>query len=346
MIEIKIESKDSNQRVDKFIIRLLPGASKSLIYKQIRKKNITLNGNKINGSEILNSGDLIQLFFSDETFYKFTTDVDLSVYNNAIDMANRAFCDGEVSNVEVIYEDDNIILINKPSGVLTQSASGNEVCLNDWLLGYLMATRVVTKLSLASFKPSVLNRLDRNTSGIVIGSKSLLGANVISQMLKDRILNKYYLTYVAGCFEKELKLEGYHHKDELSNTSTIKASLHPGEDPALYDKISTHFKPIKHFSNIRLGDLTLIEVELITGKSHQIRSHLSSIGYPILGDHKYGDKKINHALFSLRINSQMLHAYKLVMPANMPEGMENLAAKTFTCNPPKEWRIIDGNLEE
>lgn len=346
MIEVIIESKDSRQRVDKYITRLLPGANKSLIYKQIRKKNITLNGSRISGNEILEPGDTIQLFFSDETFYKFTNNVDLSVFNNAIELANRAFCDKEIDDIEIVYEDSNIILLNKPSGVLTQSASGKEVSLNDWLLGYLLATRAVTRLSLATFKPSVLNRLDRNTSGLVIGSKSLLGANTISQMLKERTLHKYYLTFVAGKFSKELNLSGYHHKDEMTNIATIKNELDDDDDPAEYDRISTRFIPLNFINNIRLGNITMLEVELITGKSHQIRAHLGAIGFPILGDHKYGDNKINHALYSINIHNQMLHAYKLVIPDIMPEGMQNLASKTFICNPPAKWSVINGNLEK
>ncbi len=345
MIEVTVDAANSRQRADKFIIRSLPGASKSLIYKQIRKKNITLNGTKMNGSEILETGDKLQFYFSDETYQKFKADVDLSIFDEVIELASRAY-DSDIKGIEVIYEDDNIILMNKPSGVLSQSAAGNEISLNEWLLGYLLDTKAINRLTLTNFKPSVLNRLDRNTSGIVIGSKSLLGANVISSMLKDRSLHKYYLTYVTGNFNEDTTLSGYHHKDQLSNMATIKQELEPNDNPADFDRILTRFTPVRHITNNRLGDITLLEVKLITGKSHQIRAHLASIGNPILGDHKYGDKKVNHSLFSLNIHNQMLHAYKLVMPDKMPDGMENLEGRVYTCNPPKEWSKIDGNLEE
>ena len=344
MIEITIDAANSKQRVDKYINRTLPGASKSLIYKQIRKKNITLNGFKMSGNEILQIGDTIQFFFSDETFKKFSSDIDLSEFNDVIELANKAYL--SIKDIDVIYEDDNIILMNKPVGVLSQSAFSNELSLNEWLLGYLLNNSAIKVQGLASFKPSVLNRLDRNTSGIVIGSKSLLGANIFSRMLKDRSLDKYYLTYVAGEFTDEVTLDGYHHKDENHNLVTIKKSLGPNDNPDDFNEIRTSFKPLKVIRHNLLGDITLLEVKLITGKSHQIRAHLSSIGHPILGDNKYGDNKVNRNVFSLNIHNQLLHAYKLVIPDNMPEGMENLSLKIFTCNPPTEWRRIDGDLEK
>ncbi len=345
MIEITIDAANSKQRADKFITRTLPGASKSLIYKQIRKKNITLNGSKMTGSETLNIGDTIQFFFSDDTYNKFVNAVDLSQFDGIVNLSKRAY-ESIIKGVSVIYEDKNIILMNKPVGVLSQSSASNECSLNEWLIGYLIDTKQLTVAELPSFKPSVLNRLDRNTSGIIIGSKSLLGANIISKMLKDRTLDKYYLTYVCGKMDKQLTLSGYHHKDAINNIVTIKNTLEANDNPDDYDEIHTSFKPIRVVSNNRIGDITLLEVKLITGKSHQIRAHLASIGHPIVGDHKYGDSKLNRSIFSLNINNQMLHAYKLVIPDNMPEGMDNLSNKVFTCNPPAEWRKIDGNLEE
>jgi len=346
MIEIVIDVKESRQRVDKFIIRHLPGAEKNLIFKQIRKKNITLNGKKISGNELLEAGDKIQFFFSDETYFKFTSDFDLSVFDACIENGKKALASPEFSDISVIYEDDNILLFNKPEGILSQSASGNELSLNDYLVGFLMESGQINRVSLASFKPSVLNRLDRNTSGIVICSKSLLGANVISRFLKDRIMHKYYLTIVSGTVEKAITLEGFHKKDEINNIVSIKEKLSDDDNPEDYDRVFTRITPIRHINNKRLGEITVIDVELITGKSHQIRAHLSSVGNPILGDYKYGNKNINCILYNMNIRSQMLHAYKLIMPDKMPEGMENLAAKTFISKVGADWSKVYGNMEE
>lgn len=343
MIEVVITNADVDQRADKYIIRLLPGASKSLIYKQIRKKNITLNGKKMDGSEKLNSGDTLQFFFSDETYVKFQSPEISDEINLVASTAKKAY--EELKDISVIYEDDNIILMNKPMGVLSQSAVNNEYSLNEWLIGYLLDKGAATLSSLLSFKPSVLNRLDRNTSGIVIGSKSLIGATKISQMLKDRTGHKYYLTYVSGTLSGSDTLEGYHIKDSNINKVDIKKELDASDNPKDYDHVITRYKVIRNINSNRLGEVSLLEVELVTGKSHQIRAHMASIGHPILGDRKYGDRKLERSLFSLDIKNQMLHAYKIVMPDDLGEAMSNIAGKSFVCKAPAYWRKIDGNME-
>ena len=344
MIEIRINEGDAGQRSDKYLIRLLPGASKSLIYKQIRKKNITLNGKKMDGREKLVAGDKMQLFFSEETYKKFLSATNDDELKNICAIATKAY--GQLNGIDIIYEDNNIILMNKPAGVLSQSVAGNEPSLNEWLIGYLLSNGFIDIDSISHFKPSVLNRLDRNTSGIVIGSKSLLGAMTISEMLKERTLDKYYLAYVLGELNGNGRLEGYHVKDNLVNKVLIKEKLDENDNPDEYDRVITEYKSIKSFNHDRLSFVSLLEVKLVTGKSHQIRAHLASIEHPIIGDIKYGNKKHDKALFSLHINNQLLHAYKLIFSDKMPEGMDNLSGKCFECKMPDSWSIVDGYMEK
>lgn len=347
MIELKVGTSDEIQRVDKYIMRLLPGAGKSLIYKQLRKKNITLNGKKIQGNEKLVAGDTIQLFFSEETYntFKISRADSQREMENIVNLCREAYSD-KIKGVEVIYEDENVVFMNKPQGILTQSDSSNPYSLNEWLLGYLEAKGTVSAGSIVSFKPSVLNRLDRNTGGIVMGSKTLKGAIVFSESLKNRTCHKYYLTYVSGIIKGKAILKGYHKKNDSLNKVIIKECLGAKDNPDDYDEVVTKYKVIKNIKHEVLSDITLLEIELITGKSHQIRAHLSSIGHPIIGDFKYGDKNKKDVLKNFNITGQMLYAYKLTLPDKMPVDMEGLAGKTIYCDVPSNWRKIDGNLEK
>lgn len=346
MIEITISKADCNQRADKFITHHLPGASKSLIYKQIRKKNITLNGKKMDGSEKLVVGDKIQFFFSQDTYDKFskvTTDNN-STLNNQINNAINTYKNLS-TKITIVYEDDNIIIVNKPAGILTQANDDKGMSLNDWLIGYLLNSAFLSEESLAHFKPSVLNRLDRNTSGMVICSKSHIGAVTISNMLSSRDMHKYYFAIVCGVIEKNMDLQGYHKKNESSNNVKIKPSLNASDNASEFDLVHTYVKPIHTIKGRNNeNNLTLVEVKLITGKSHQIRAHLSSINHPILGDPKYGKKEINNQYKEYGINYQLLHAYKLCMPDSIIE-LPELNNKNFICPPDKIWQSIDPDIE-
>ena len=333
MIEIIVDAADSMQRVDKYLIRQLPGAGKSLIYKQIRKKNITLNGSKMSGQEKLAKGDTIQLYFADETYEKFREPLYNELNEKTLALCDKAY--ETLTGIRVVYEDENILVLNKPMGILSQQAIENDMSLNEWAIGYLHNNGTVDARSLAHFKPSVLNRLDRNTSGMVIVGKTLLGSNTCSELIRNRKIEKYYLTMVMGKLEGSRTLFGYHVKDGRINKVEIKDNLLPGENENDYDLVETKYRSIKTMKQERLGDISLLEVELVTGKSHQIRAHLSHIGYPIVGDMKYGDKKYERALFSMGIKNQLLHSYKIVFPKKLPEGMQALSEKVLVCMP--EW---------
>lgn len=244
-----------------------------------------------------------------------------------------------IQGVQVLYEDDNIILLNKPVGVLTQKASQRDSSLNEWLIGYLLESDAITTEELRSFHPSVANRLDRNTSGIVLCGKSLAGSQALSRIIKERSLQKYYHTICVGELDKDSHLKGYLHKDKKSNKVTVCSEIPKSAENDDYSPIQTAYHPLQ--SN---HEYTLLEVELITGKTHQIRSHLSYIGHPIIGDGKYGVQQTNQVFrekYSLR--NQLLHAYRVVFPRE--EGvLATLSGREVTAPYPGLFAHVVSNL--
>ena len=294
MKEIVINENEAGQRLDKFLGKLLKEAPASFYYKMLRKKNIVLNSKKATGNEKLTAGDSIKLFLSDETFEKFagkrqTNDLAASVPNIAL---------------EIVYEDHDVLAINKPAGMLSQKAKKEDISANEYILQYLLESGTITRESLHTFKPSVCNRLDRNTSGILVAGKTLNGLQQMSKAFRERSMEKYYLAIVAGHISKPRRIEGFLKKDEKNNQVTILSE--PSNDAK---PIITEYRPLK-----LVGQVTLLEVHLITGRSHQIRAHLASIGHPVIGDTKYGNPRLNREfLKNAGVTHQLLHAYRLFL---------------------------------
>ena len=307
---ITVHKQEEGQRLVKLLGAYLKEAPNSFFYKMLRKKNITLNGKKADGTEKLKCGDEIRLFLSDETYEKFAGKV----------QPREKF---PMAKLNIVYEDSNVIFINKPAGMLSQKSVPSDVSLNEYLLGYLEKSGQWKQEESKAFRPSVCNRLDRNTSGMVICGKSMAGLQQMAALLKDRSLHKYYLCLVKGVMTESQHLEGYLLKDENSNQ--VKIFQKETEGAA---HIITEYEPL--YTD---GEATLLKVTLVTGKSHQIRAHLSSIGHPIIGDPKYGDRKVN-AFFreTHEIKNQMLHAWKLTFP-ELAEPLDNLSEKSFEAEP-------------
>ena len=331
MHTITVDKNQAGQRFDKFLNKYLPNAGNGFIHKMLRKKNITLTGAKAAGNEILIKGDVIAVYFSDETFNKFkasnTKFPDTEIYLSAFKT---------LKNIEILYEDEDILVLNKPSGVLTQKAKSSDLSLNEWLIGYLLYEKKITNEELSTFHPSVCNRLDRNTGGIVMCGKSLAGSQFLSAIIKDRNLHKFYRTICVGVLPKDLLMEGYISKDTSSNKVTISAE--PSDKGDGYIKTKIH--PIHHN-----GEYSYLEVELFTGKTHQIRAHLSSIAHPIIGDCKYGNAEINDFVQSkFGLKNQLLHACRVVFPDEMPDKFEGkfdyLCKMEITAPLPEKFRNI------
>lgn len=299
MKQLTIGKNEAGQRFDKYLAKYLSKAPKSFIYKMLRKKNITLNGKKADGSEKLSVDDDIKLFLADETVEKFSTSLD------ELTTVNFTNCDS--SKLNIVFENEDIIMINKPSGMLSQKAKPEDVSLIEYITSYLLDKGDLTTELLKTFKPGICNRLDRNTSGIVVGGKTIKGLQEMSEAFKERTIHKYYLCIVKGILKDRATIDGFLVKDEATNKVSIsKTNIVNSE--AL--PIKTEYIPIANNDS-----LTLLKVNLITGRSHQIRAHLSSIGHPILGDYKYGVEAFNEKYkIKYHIKSQLLHAYEVVYP--------------------------------
>ncbi len=307
MKELKINESDSNQRFDKYLKRILCEASTSFIYKMLRKKNITLNDKKADGTEKLNTGDIVKIWFSDETYDKMTgAGACDELYNSIREVEN---------NINIVFEDDDMIIINKPAGIKSQKDTPSDVSINEMAISYMIASDELTEESFKRFHPSVCNRLDRNTSGIVLFAKNLHAAQSLGLALKERSCKKLYRAVVLGRVDHDQYIEGFLTKDESTNKVLITNTEVKDSKP-----IKTAYTPISHVGE----DFTLLEIHLITGRTHQIRAHLASIGHPILGDNKYGNTIINK---KHRVRGQLLHAYSI----------EFADGRKFVCDPPKEF---------
>ncbi len=306
MRELVIGTNEAGQRFDKYLKKLLQKAPAGFIYKMLRKKNIILNGRKAQGPEMLAQGDRVKLFLSDETFLKFSS----SVLDGPGDR-RLPVIDMERLPFTVLYEDDDILLINKPAGMLSQKAKPQDISANEYILSYLAARGVYQRSANQTFTPSVCNRLDRNTSGILIAGKTLKGLQEMARQLKNREIEKYYRCVVRGTVTKACYLKGYLRKGWEESKVCILQEPETKEDKA----VETEYIPIQRFNGA-----TLLEVRLITGRTHQIRAHLASIGHPVIGDTKYGAgvPQEGHTLY--------LHAYRVrfasgdEVTAPLPDG--------------------------
>ena len=307
MKEVNITGKEEKQRLDKFLLKYFNNAPKSFVYKMLRKKRIKFNGKKAEGNEIIKNGDKLQMYIAPET-------MDSLMSEKEIVKAERHF--------GIVYEDDNILVVSKPAGLLSHpESSADKNTLIDQILYYLYEKGEYDMSKESSFTPAICNRLDRNTGGIVIAGKNLAAVQAVNKAIAQRKIKKYYITMVRGEFTQEKELFGYHVKDELTNTVKVLKKEAPGAK-----KIFTKVKPIAVKDNF-----SLLEIDLITGKSHQIRAHLKSMGYPVIGDRKYGEMRVNTRFKDkYGLNNQFLFAYKIAWHEN--EGvMAYLNGKEFTA---------------
>ncbi len=303
MKSITVKSNDEGQRLDKFLLKTFKSLPKSMMFKQIRKKNIKVNRKRCLPEQIINEGDVIDLYLNDDLLVEKKKHYDFL-------RAKKDF--------HIIYEDENIILMDKKQGELCHPDGKEYVnTLISSLQRYLYEKKEWNPESENSFTPALANRIDRNTGGIVIGAKNYQSLKILNQKIKDREIEKLYLTVAVGKFEKEQDtLIGYLTKYERKNIVTITENQRENAK-----KVITKYSVIDYYPNV-----SLVEIELITGRTHQIRAHLASIGHPLVDDGKYGN--------TVGRFKQQLYSYKLRFNFQTDAGILNyLNGKEFKIEP-------------
>ena len=328
MREIIITSNDSGRRLDRFLRKYLPGASLSEVYKAIRK-DIKVDGKRRNESYILNEGEVLTLYLTDEALDRFGAG---SRKSNHGGQAKRTF--------GTVYEDGNVLMVSKPFGLLTHGDSQEKKDhLANQVKDYLIETGAFDPRNEKVFVPAPVNRLDRNTTGIVLFGKTAAAMRELSRMIREDDIRKFYLTIACGEIEKELHLGGSLVKDEDAN----KVEILEGDEGKV---IETIVRPLEilHFGSGLTA--TLCEIELVTGRSHQIRAHLASVGHPLIGDSKYATRGAalvnNYIKAHYGLTTQLLHADRIEFldSAATSEGLGYLAERAFDAPVPKRFREI------
>lgn len=300
-----VGKNDAGQRVDKFIAKAVPALPKSLMYKYIRTKRIKVNSKRTDIADKLCQGDIVDMYINDEFF---------APSEEKYDFLSAS------KKLSIVYEDENIILLDKSVGLLSHP---DETEYNDTLITrvkrYLYEKGEYDPKDENSFAPALVNRIDRNTGGIVIAAKNAESLRILNQKLKDREMEKYYLCVLHGYLKKKSGvLEGWMTKDEKKNKVSVYSHEVPGGK-----LMKTKYSVLSEKDG-----LSLAEVELLTGRTHQIRAHFASVGHPLLGDGKYGTNALNK---TLGYKKQFLYSYRLVFTFTTDAGiLEYLNGRSFS----------------
>ena len=296
-----VNKNDADQRLDKFLTKACPSLPKSAMYKYIRKKRIKINGKRAEISTRLMENDKIELYINDDFF------------DNASSKERSAS-----SDIDVSYEDENILIVNKPFGlVVHEDESGDNDTLINRIISYLIEKGEYNPDKENSFVPALCNRIDRNTAGLVIAAKNAESLRVMNEKIKEKEIEKSYLCIVHYCPRKKSDiLKSFMKKDSSKNRVFVYDTPKADAKTAItkYRVIETKNK------------LSLLEIDLITGRTHQIRAHMAHIGHPLLGDGKYGTNELNRPY---NAKHQALCSYKLKFNFNDENSLSYLNGKTI-----------------
>lgn len=317
-MRIDIGPNEAGQRCDKFARKLLKDVPLSAIYKAFRKGDIKVNGKKVKEKYSLEEGDIVEI-----------REIKTEASNNKKKQFDRID-----NKLKITYEDENMILVEKWPGVLVHSDKKNgEATLTDYVLSYLYDKGDYQPEKEVTFTPAPCNRLDRNTSGIVLFGKNFNALKQLNEMIRERKIEKYYMSLVKNRI-KDGMYEAYISKNEDANISKVYDKPMPNTK-----KIAMKVKTIQS-----CGTFSLIEIDLLTGRSHQLRAHLSFLGNPIVGDIKYGDKKLNSFFINrYGLNYQFLYAYKVIFK-NTPDTLSYLENKTIAESLPPILKKIKNDV--
>lgn len=307
MKEIKINKNDAGQRIDKFLMKTFKNLPVSLLYKAIRKKDIKINSSRCKPDTKLIENDILKIYINDKFLIQNPYEYDFLK---------------APTNIDIIYEDNNILLINKKPGLIVHPDENYHFdCLISRIQHYLYKKGEYNPKKENSFAPALVNRIDRNTGGIVIATKNAESLKILNQKMKNREIKKFYLCIAYSKFnKKDGTLTAYLEKDEKQN----RVYIHKTQN-----KNSKIIKT-KYHVIAEKKDFSLLEIELLTGRTHQIRAHLSFLGHPLLGDSKYGKNSINK---EKGYKWQALYSYKLKFDfSNQPNILSYLNNKEFTIS--------------
>ncbi len=320
MIEVVVSKQEQNQRVDKYLKKYLNQAPLSFIYKLFRKKDVKINGHWVKENQIIKDGDVLTIYITDEQ---------LKEFNKKKEIKKASL------NHPIIYEDENVLFIEKPRGLLVHGdIEEKQKTLTNEVLNYLYFKNEYNPATANGFTPAPAHRLDRNTSGIVCYAKNLESLQILEDLFKDKKeIVKKYQALVVGNLNHDMEIDLPLIKDSKSGLVKV-GKIKDGAKSAL-----TLVHPLKTYN-----DYTLVDVTLVTGRTHQIRVHLSECNYPIIGDAKYGNFKENKVFRDLyKFENQFLHAYYLEFK-KIPGLLNYLSNRKFVSSLPEKEAEILKNL--
>jgi len=307
--KITISSKEANQRVDKYVKKFLNEAPLSFIYKLFRKKDVKINGHWVKENYILNEGEELTIYVTDSQIEEFNKPKEIEKVT---------------LNHQIVYEDENILIINKPRGLLVHGDEGEKkLTLANQVINYLYFKGEYDPKNDHGFIPAPAHRLDRNTSGLVCFAKNLVSLQELEDLFKKKEeIVKEYKALVVGKFEGTKHIDAPLLKD--AKTGLVRISKQGKNAETIVKFAENH------------GDFTLVNIQILTGRTHQIRVHLASIGYPVVGDAKYGDFKVNKEVREkYKFENQFLTAYKLTFK-NLKGHLSYLSGKSFEVKLPED----------
>lgn len=318
MVKIMIGENEAGQRVDRFLRKYLGGAPLSAIYRIIRK-DLKVNGRRVREDALLTLGDEVTLYMTQEQLEASRKPA------RTRPSARRQFL--------VVYEDDQVLIVSKPKGLLVHGdAKEKKNTLTNQVCGYLQERGEYDPSREKTFTPAPANRIDRNTSGLVIFGKTAPALRYLTKMIRERDrIRKFYLAIVSGEVSGEMVLTDRLSKDAQKNRVTVTE----GTEGMISE---TRVRPVKSGKRF-----SLVEAELITGRTHQIRVHLAKAGHPLLGDPKYGDREANEAGRKYQVTSQLLHAWRLQFE-DMDQPLQKLSGKTFEAPVPRQFEKAEKGL--